>query len=121
MGYESRIYVVQKGAIKNSDGMSWAEDIAMFDLCKMGSDFYNSVHKYPKTDCYIYSDDGNTKILEDVYGDPLIEIPLADLITILEKIKEGGNTYRRIDPILSLLKGFDFDVWGELTCLHYGH
>ena len=91
MGYESKLYVVDKHHWKWSNE-SWGEVVASFDLCKV----YNlDFKKYPLTDCYIYADDGNTEIREDYY--------------------------RRYQPCLSLLKGFNPNDWEDLVVLHYGH
>lgn len=117
MGYESKLYVVDKHHWKWSN-KPWGEVIAMFDLCKVpGLNF----SKYPPTDCYIYADDGNTEIREDNYGDPLKEIPIKDMIQMLEEAIKTEDYYRRYQPCLSLLKGFNLDDWGNLVILHYGH
>jgi len=117
MGYESKLYVVDKHHWKWSDE-SWGEVIASFDLCKVpGLNF----SKYPATDCYIYADDGNTEIREDRYGDRLKEIPVEDAIDMIEKEIETNKDYRRYQPCLNLLKGFDLNRWEDLVVLHYGY
>lgn len=117
MGYESKLYVVDKHHWKWSNE-PWGEVIAMFDLCKVpGLNF----SKYPATDCYIYADDGNTKIREDNYGDLLKEIPVKDAIDMIEKEIKADKDYRRYQPCLNLLKGFDLNRWEDLVVLHYGH
>lgn len=123
MGYESKLYVVEKsnGMFINEE-MRYCHVIAMFDLCK----FYPLsmlLKEYPTTECYFYADDGNTKVLEDMYGDPLKEIPIEDVIKILEGELEGGSNYRRIYPTLAALKTLNEHKhqWNELTVLHYGY
>ena len=37
MGYESKIYIGEKSDIKDNDGMTYVQIIAMFDMCKMGN------------------------------------------------------------------------------------
>lgn len=117
MGYELRIYVVYKGKIYDEE-KRYAGVVAMFNFGKFAG--LREVFK-AKTDCYIYSDDGNTPILEDDYGDELTEAPLADVISFLENEIKNGENYRRIKPLLSLLKGFDKEQWDNLVCLHYGY
>jgi len=117
MGYESKLYVVDKHHWKWSNE-PWGEVIAMFNLCKVPELNFS---KYPPTDCYIYADDGNTEIREDNYGDPLKEIPIKDMIQMLEEAIKTEDYYRRYQPCLSLLKGFNLDDWGNLVILHYGH
>lgn len=116
MGYESKLYVVDKHDWKGCDG-KWGEVIASFDLCCVPINFA----QYPATDCYIIADDGNTRIIEDKYGDPLREIPIQDAIEMIEKVIETGDYYRRYKPCLNLFKGFNINNWENLVVLHYGH
>lgn len=126
MGYESKLYIVEKSpscAIVRKDfpdPMYWGEVIAVFDLCKLPDSVSRKLRNYPNTNCYIYADDGNTRITEDCYGDPLAEIPVPDAIQIL---KEGAShdNYRRYAPCIQLLEGFDLKQWRGLVVLHYGH
>lgn len=122
MGYESRLYVVEKSDIRNDTDKRYAEVVAMFDMCK----FYalsDILKKQKETDCYIYADDRNTKIVKDRYDEKLTEASIPFVISILEKILEGGETYRRIYPLLNALKAFNEqkNKWGELAVLHYGY
>ena len=129
MGYESKLYIVRKtsfGIDTLNGGKVWAEVIASFRLakCPPVADF---MRKCPNTDCYIYADDGDTQILEDRYGEPLTESDLESLIEVLEKESEdksfGGVCYRRIMPLLVMLKQFNEDKgrWENLKVLHFGY
>lgn len=119
MGYESRIYVVNKSKYPIViDGRKYAETIASFDAC-VYPNLSSAFEK--KTDCYIIADDGNTIVSKDKYGDELTEAPLSDVIRFLEDEVQRGETYRRIKPLLGLLKGFDMEQWDNLVCLHYGY
>ena len=119
MGYEHRIYIVEKSVfVSNETGKQFARVIAMFNFCKypgMRNVFKN------KTNCFIYADDEDTQILEDRYGDELTEAPLSDVIDFLENEIMMGADYRRIAPLLGLLKSFDESQWDNLVCLHYGY
>lgn len=117
MGYESRIYVAYKEKIHDEE-KRYAGVVAMFNFGKFPG--LREVFK-AKTDCYIYADDGNTPILEDDCGDELTEASLSDVIKFLEDEVQRGETYRRIKPLLGLLKSFDESQWGNLVCLHYGY
>jgi hypothetical protein len=122
MGYESKCYVVNKTHLRDIDDKRfWAEVIAMFDLCKVNDISEQIRNNYHATDTYILADDGNTKIIEDAYGEPLIEIPIKDLISILEENIEKNPHYRRYNPFLCMLKGFNPDEWNNLVVLHYGY
>lgn len=122
MGYESRLYVVEKSkpSYIENDCMVWGEVVAVFDLCKcyLVSD---ELRKYPNTNAYIYADDGNTKILEDKYGEKLKEIPVKDTIKIIKKAMKKENYNRRYKPCLKLLESFNLDEWDDLVVLHYGY
>ena len=121
MGYESRLYVVRKSNLIE-DGKRWAEVIAMIDMCKLGAEFGFELHNYTPTDCCIYI--GDNKVTEDMYGDPLIEIPVKDMLSILATLSRKED-YRRFAPAINLLNGFNLSEWqvdGEdLVVLHYGY
>ena len=122
MGYESKIYIGEKSSIKDNDGMTYVEIIAMFDMCKMG----NLINVFDrKTDCYFYADDGNTKVLEDKYGDALTEAEIEDFIYVLEEAVDSGENYRRIFPLLSTLQTIYEQQkdgrWKNIVLLHYGY
>lgn len=122
MGYESRLYIVNKSSIKDpSINMVFGEIIAMFNLSKVNS-IASKFSRYPDTDTYIYADDGNTRILVDAYDERLKEIPVDDAIKIIEKAAEEDHwSYRRWKPVLGLLKGFNKKEWSDLAVLHYGY
>ena len=122
MGYESKIYIGEKSSIKDNDGMTYVQVIAMFDMCKMG----NLINVFDrKTDCYFYADDGNTKVLEDKYGDALTEAEIEDFMYVLEEAVDSGENYRRIFPLLSTLQTIYEQQkdgrWKNIVLLHYGY
>lgn len=122
MGYESKIYIGEKSSLKDNDGMTYVQVITMFDMCKMG----NLINVFDrKTDCYFYADDGNTKVLEDKYGDALTEAEIEDFIYVLEEAVDSGENYRRIFPLLSTLQTIYEQQkdgrWKNIVLLHYGY
>ena len=122
MGYESKIYIGEKSGIKDNDGMTYVQVIAMFAMCKMG----NLINVFDrKTDCYFYADDGNTKVLEDKYGDALTEAEIEDFIYVLEEAVDSGENYIRIFPLLSTLRTIYEQQkdgrWKNIVLLHYGY
>lgn len=115
MGYESKLYIVDKtGVATDKDNKRWAEVIATFDLCRTNIDF----SKFSPTDCYFY--DGDERVVEDCYGDPIKEISISDMIELIENAM-ARDDYRRWQPCLGLLKGFTESQWTNLVVLHYGH
>lgn len=123
MGYESKLYIVEKSNLTpDKDGKRYADVIVMFNMRKF-YELSDILREQKETDCYIFADDGNTKILEDRYDQKLTESSIPFVISILEKILKSGEGYRRIYPLLNALKAFNEqkDKWGELAVLHYGY
>ena len=122
MGYESRIYIVNKSKVLPEEPMVWGEIIAVFNMCKYPpiADF---MAQQPATDCYVYADDGNTRITEDRYGKPLTETSVASLVKLLEEQLNHGDSYRRIGPLLGMLQEFRIVEYKfeNLVVLHYGY
>ncbi len=119
MGYESKLFVVEKYERGTAKGMQYGTLVAMFDLCKCYA-VSDRMRHYNKTDTYIYLTGMEEPVVEDLYGEPLKEIPLADAIKIVREAAENDE-YRRLKPCLSLLEGFETEKWRELVVLHYGH
>ena len=124
MGYESRIYIVTKMSKFKWEEKTYAQVVAMFE---MGKCYFLSsrLRNEPKTDCYFYADDGDTKVLEDRYGDELTETTPRVVIDILEDAIAKGEDYRRVFPLLSALKTIDEQqangMWSDVAILHYGY
>lgn len=123
MGYESRLYVVERNVHKNKDGEpSWVygEKIAMFNLCCMGRDWdIDGIFSEPIDFPIEYDAKGND-VYEDLYGQ---HCGMADIDTVIESLEEFAehDDYRRIEPVLCLLKGFDKSRWKDLRVVHYGY
>lgn len=124
MGYESRLYIVNKSSMFNEDKTRYAQIVATFNMCVCPTTY--KLQDFPETDCYIYGDDGNRRILEDNYGRRLTEAEIEDVIDLLEEDIRKGEKYRRLFPLLATLKVFEeqkrIGVWDEnLVVLHYGY
>lgn len=120
MGYESKLYVVEKKSSIFNEDKRYGQIIAMIDMCKLGDRFLKALNKYRPTDCYIYVDDGDEETVEDKYGDPLVEIPVKDMVDILVELSQDED-YRRFAPAIGLLSGFNLNEWDDLVVLHYGY
>ena len=122
MGYESRIIVVAKSDIKGYEDavkdFFWCEEIAKINLCRIDDEILGRIKSYPDTDCYIW--DGETPTAKDKYGEFMKEIPLRDAIKIFSYAVSVSD-YRRYEPCLSLLKGFDQQDWKSVVVLHFGY
>ena len=134
MGYESKLYVVNKTKVsydfeKGDDNRRYfALFVAEFDLSKCYG-VSSKMRTYPSTNCYFYGDSGEV-ILKDNYGDALCEIPLEDAIEILNEeitieANQYGeqNIYRRFIPCKALLEALQKEQykWDDLVVLHYGY
>lgn len=123
MGYESRLYIVEKfDTMIYDDKKRFARVISMFDMCKFPA-LANMFRYKPNTDCYIYADDGNTRVLKDCYGKPLTESTIESVIELLENEIANGENYWRIFPLLSTLKIMKERrlINDDIVILHYGY
>lgn len=123
MGYESRFYIVEKGSCirKEVDGKKyvWAEIVATFNMGKIYS-VSDIVRNYKPTDCFIC--DEGTELVRDLYGDPLKEISINDLIRIIgSAIETDDGDYRRYKPLMGFLISINQSQWDNLVALHYGY
>ena len=139
MGYDSRLYVVkkykrfdEKGELIDAmmkEGKVFAQVISEYEMCVFPpiNRLFHPGDGSRNTDCYIYGKDGDTPLFKDKYGDPLKEASLADVIACLENLSDKDKTYRRVPPLLGMLRGFhetesEWDDDGDgLVVLHYGH
>ena len=112
MGYESRIYVVEKSNIKEPEGF-WCEVIATVNMCKTNADFVNLFDT--EFDGYFYD---AVCITEDKYGKKLT---VADKDSVVNYLETRVNDYRRYKILYNLLKGFDEESWDNLCIVHYGY
>lgn len=138
MGYESKIFIVDvkshnqfaidkitnKPILDENNSpviyKGYGQIIAMIDMCKMGYDngwkelFTNEI------DYYIYAEDGDHDTNTDCYGEHIKSGDINTIIAWLEnRIKI--DDYRRLKPLLHLLKSFNLDEWKDLQVLHYGY
>lgn len=113
MGYESRLYIADYHKQTN-----WMEVIGSFDLCKMYIGGWRELFKTPITnEVWFGIGDACT---EDMYGDVIKYASIDDVVKFLEDNCKNMK-YRRIEPCISLLRGFNKTEWEDLVVLHYGH
>lgn len=117
MGYESKIYIMKK----SNNISNFAEEIVRFNCRGMGKNGWRELFSKPIS-YKIFSDDGNTEFDKDKYGEYLKYSDFPTVIAWLEKEVERED-YRRLKPLLSLLKGFDLSKWedGEMQIVHFGY
>lgn len=117
MGYCSKIFIVGRSKRPMFDTECV---IASFDCCKMDYKFRDIFTK--EIDYKLFADDGNTTFDTDKYGNHLKS---ADFRTVIGWLNNQvqKNDYRRLKPLLCLLKGFDLSQWQEcdMQIVHYGY
>lgn len=114
MGYESQLFI----ADRYDNG--YMNVIASFNLCKMGYGIgFHELFKEP-VGRDIWMPGIGDEIEEDMYG---AELKHTDINTVIEWLETYGVNikYRRITPLLNLLKGFEQSEWEDLRVIHYGH
>ena len=124
MGYESRLYVMQRRdfTMENRDGEEVrfinAGEIARFDMSKMVPSFRDLFTE--PTDFDVYGDDGEP-IVADCYGNALAYAHASKVAEWLEAEVERSD-YRRLKPLLAFLRAAEAECWdGELVVVHYGY
>lgn len=124
MSYEHRFYIVKKNKYDYDDRLHkyFAEVLYVFNLgqvCELDDVFL----RYKQTDCFIYEDNSEFKILYDCYGEPILETSIRDLVIELSDIARH-NTNVNVDVMLSALQTIiNSRVVNhhDLICLHYGY
>jgi len=128
MGYDSRLYIIRKGKEDHfaalNDKYKYAEKMVIYEMCVFPpfQSLFNE--SCPITEYAPYADDGETVITKDMYGEPLRERTLNEVIDCLERhIELNNDSYARIKPLLALLKEYSAvqNDWYDLAVLHYGH
>lgn len=126
MGYESKLYIVEKGYKIEGEEKVYSSPIIVYDLCKF-YDVSDFMREQPQTDAFFYMDDGNTEVTEDMYGEPLTECELTKFLTFMKGIMSNpyNINYRRIPPLMAILetlaKQLQEGVWRNLYVLHFGY
>lgn len=118
MGYESRLYVVNRFVASNWNNYVFAEKIAQFDMCCVGWN-PDKIFTTP-IDFSIGYDKNDEPIYNDMYGKRCGMASVADVITAVEALEEREH-YRRFSPLLGFLRGLDESEWDDLRVVHFGY
>lgn len=131
MGYETKAYIVERGhELPKGDGI-YCSIIGMIDLCKMGEsapervrNSYALKQESNPHNCYVYADDGNTRILKDMYDAPTVLIPIEDFYEALKSECRKKDKYRRFilmrDTLKSIINNKAFNT-EETFVLTFGY
>lgn len=121
MGYESRVFIVNRNEIKHGNGKGYicAEkiaDIKMASMCNGFTDLFDE-----KIDYELYIDNGDEATQTDKYGEVMTYTDCKTVIDYLEKLIADGEDYRRLTMLLGLLKGINEEQWNDIQVVHYGY
>lgn len=122
MGYESKVFVVMR---KEHDAWCYGDEIATFDLSKMGYEqvdgrSFPTIFDVP-IDFDLYINDERTK--EDCYGAHCGMTSVERVIEWLEK-SEVAKEYRRAKLFLAFLYALrerKHEFVDEIVLVHYGY
>ena len=101
MGVDIRLYIgIKHEDFKIKEKYCYFEDIVSYEFC-VDYNLVKLIEQQKETNCLITIEDQD--FTKDYYGKTLKEIPIETLIEYLENDTED---YRRIKPLLYMLKGF---------------
>lgn len=121
MGYESRIFVMNRKIIKSEkpeiEDYIYAEMLAEINMCCMETTFPKLFQTPIDFDIFGEND---AFLTLDKYGK---RCNYAEFAPVIEWLKEDikQSDYRRLKPLLAYLEAFDPAQWNELILVHYGY
>ena len=120
MGYESRLYVVNRVKKSWTGDEAWAERLAVFNMCCVGWN-PDKIFTEPIDFMLGRDNDGNGEpIYDDKYGKRCHMASVSTVIEAIEKLEEADH-YRRFKPLLGFLKSLDESEWDDLRVVHFGY
>lgn len=117
MGYESRLYVVNRVENVWTGGL-WGDKLAVFNMSCVGWN-PDKIFTTP-IDFNIGYDKNGEPIYNDMYGKRCGMASVSDVISTIEALEEREH-YRRFKPLLGFLKSLDESEWDDLRVVHFGY
>lgn len=117
MGYESRLYVVNRVENVWTGGL-WGDKLAVFNMSCVGWN-PDKIFTTP-IDFNIGYDKNGEPIYNDMYGKRCGMASVVDVISTIESLEEREH-YRRFKPLLGFLKSLDESEWDDLRVVHFGY
>lgn len=131
MGYESKIIVVER---HQHDSFVFGDELARFDLCKMGYDFHDgkqfrNLFTVPVDfDLYVNQSSSSEEETEDFYrvdkyGEHCKYTTDIDGVIGWLELSEAHDHYRRAALLLDFLRVLKSrqNEYGQLVLVHFGH
>ena len=120
MGYETKLFICEPSLWDAGRRKArYASIIASIDLCKAGDPTENGLEKQTKPLFYIYGDDGNRRIMRDLYGECLSVGTRDSVLEALRK-KSQGDDYRRYAVAIAMLRSLTKKHFPDVIVLGYG-
>jgi hypothetical protein len=135
--YEHRLFIIHRIELhsrkEGAENLVIGNTIAEYNCSRMPYSFFDLFADANEIDFPLFVNQGDACVetKEDCYGNICTMLKLADVIAYLENLtdSEEWGTYRRLAPLLGLLKGFDESQWEEtgrignasLWVVHYGY
>lgn len=121
MGYETKLFFCEPALWDSGKRKArYASVIASVDLCKVGDPAENGLTKQQKPLFYIYGEDGNRRIMRDLYGDCL-SVGTRDSVLAALRKKSEQDSYRRFAVAIATLRSLSKKRFPEVVVLGYGH
>lgn len=125
MGYEVKLIAGTVLSFEQSDVKTLLE-ICRIDLSKPGYDtntgrYLNESRKAATVHYQFFADNGNDRISEDRYGEPLPAVDIDALIAAMQADQDEGGYYRRFSLALAALQ--DLREWTDpdLRVIQFGY
>lgn len=135
--YEHRLFIIHRTELysrkEGAENLVIGNMIAEYNCSRMPMSFFDLFADAKEIDFSLFVNQGDACVetKEDCYGNTCTMLKLPDVISYLENLtdSEEWGTYRRLAPLLGLLKGFDESQWEETTqrgndslwVVHYGY
>ncbi len=127
MGYEvqmlvGKVHENMKGFTDDTKDKSWFSIYATVDLCKPGPAKILELNDQAKAGTvYIFAvmGDGDTPVVDDRYGSPIVPIPIQDVLEALY-IDQRTDYYRRFRWAIRLLEAMLDEEDGQLSVAFWG-
>lgn len=124
MSYEHKLIIARRSEHTSITGkiVIFGEEIARYNCSRMPASFHSLFrdHGMP-VDFDLYIHDGDEPSRLDNYGEHCRMIDPAAVLDYLEALQGSGDdwsTYRRIYPLIGLLRGFSREQWEATTPEH---
>lgn len=128
MGYEvqmlvGKVHENMKGFTDDTKDKPWFNIYATVDLCKPGAAEILKLKENTKADpVYVFAimGDGDTPVVDDRYGVPIIPIPIQDVLEALHT-DQRNDYYRRFGWAIALLESMVQEEGGQLSVAFWGY